>query len=166
MGNHHFAVLVHKQADKYENREALRYRDYETNQWLSVTWREVSDTVHKASNALVALGVKEEENIGIFSQNKPECLYADFAGHANRAVSIPLYATSSAAQAQYIIDDAQIRFLFVGEQYQYDTAFSVLGAMRRPSFTFDPGAGFWSRTAPFLILLAKTESVTSTLIPT
>ena len=75
----------------------------------------------------MTLGVKEEENIGIFSQNKPECLYADFGGHANRAVSIPLYATSSAAQAQYIIDDAQIRFLFVGEQYQYDTAFSVLG---------------------------------------
>lgn len=127
MGNHHFAVLVHKQADKYENRGALRYRDYETNQWLSVTWREVSNTVHKAANALVTLGVKEEENIGIFSQNKPECLYTDFGGHANRAVSIPLYATSSAAQAQYIIDDAQIRFLFVGEQYQYDTAFSVLG---------------------------------------
>ena len=127
MGNHHFAVLVHKQAGKYENREALRYRDYDTNQWVSVTWRKVSDTVHLAANALVALGVKEEENIGIFSQNKPECLYADFGGHANRAVSIPLYATSSAAQAQYIIDDAQIRFLFVGEQYQYDTAFSVLG---------------------------------------
>ena len=127
MGNHHFAVLVHKQADKYENREALRYRDYDVNQWKSVTWREVSNTVHLAANALVTLGVKEEENIGIFSQNKPECLYADFAGHANRAVSIPLYATSSAAQAQYIIDDAQIRFLFVGEQYQYDTAFSVLG---------------------------------------
>lgn len=127
MSNYHFSVLVHKQADKYENREALRYRDYDTNQWESITWRNMSDTVHKAANALVSLGVKEEENIGIFSQNKPECLYADFAGHANRAVSIPLYATSSAAQAQYIIDDAQIRFLFIGEQYQYEVAFSILG---------------------------------------
>lgn len=127
MSNYHFSVLIHKQADKYESREALRYRDYDTNQWVSITWRNMSDTVHKAANALVTLGVKEEENIGIFSQNKPECLYADFAGHANRAVSIPLYATSSATQAQYIIDDAQIRFLFVGEQYQYEVAFSILG---------------------------------------
>ena len=127
MSNYHFSVLIHMQADKYENREALRYRDYETNQWVSVTWRSMSDAVHKAANALVTLGVKEEENIGIFSQNKPECLYADFGGHANRTVSIPLYATSSAAQAQYIIDDAQIRFLFVGEQYQYEVAFSILG---------------------------------------
>ncbi len=127
MSNYHFSVLIHKQADKYESREALRYRDYDTNQWVSITWRNMSDTVHKAANAFVTLGVKEEENIGIFSQNKPECLYADFAGHANRAVSIPLYATSSATQAQYIIDDAQIRFLFVGEQYQYEVAFSILG---------------------------------------
>ena len=76
---------------------------------------------------LVELGVQEEENIGIFSQNKPECLYADFGAFANRAVTIPLYATSSPAQAQYIINDAQIRYIFVGEQFQYDAAFSVFG---------------------------------------
>ncbi|MBR5803951.1 MAG: long-chain fatty acid--CoA ligase [Bacteroidaceae bacterium] len=127
MGNHHFAVLVHKQAEKYGERSALRYRDYDLNQWKSISWNQVSKYVHQASNALVELGIREEENIGIFSQNMPECLYADFGGHANRAVSVPLYATSSAAQAQYIIDDAQIRFLFVGEQYQYETAFSILG---------------------------------------
>ena len=127
MGNHHFAVLVHKQAEKYGDRSALRYRDYDLNQWKSVSWTHLSKCVQQAANALVELGVREEENIGIFSQNMPECLYADFGGHANRVVSVPLYATSSSAQAQYIIDDAQIRFLFVGEQYQYDTAFSILG---------------------------------------
>ena len=71
--------------------------------------------------------MQEEENIGIFSQNKPECLYVDFGAFANRAVTIPLYATSSPAQAQYIINDAQIRYIFVGEQFQYDAAFSVFG---------------------------------------
>ena len=127
MSVHHLAVMVHRQAEKYGDRVALKYRDYEKDSWVPVTWNEFSKIVRQAANALVALGVKEEENIGIFSQNKPECLYADFAGLANRTVSIPLYATSSAAQAQYIINEAQIRFLFVGEQYQYDTAFSVMG---------------------------------------
>lgn len=57
-----------------------------------------------------------------------------FCRFANRAVTIPLYATSSPAQAQYIINDAQIRFLFVGEQFQYDAAFSVFGfALHLPS---------------------------------
>ncbi len=73
------------------------------------------------------VGVGEQENIGIFSQNKPEWFYVDFGAFANRAVTIPFYATSSPAQAQYIINDAQIRYLFVGEQYQYDSAFSIFG---------------------------------------
>ena len=121
------AVLVHRQAAKYGDRVALKYRDYARGEWLPITWTEFERTVRLAANALVALGVDELENVGIFSQNKPECLATDFAAFANRAVTIPLYATSSALQVQYIVNDAAIRFLFVGEQFQYDAAFSVFG---------------------------------------
>lgn len=127
MTYHHLSVMVHRQAEKYGDKVALKYRDYETSQWIPVTWNEFSRTVRQAANALVALGAEEQRNIGIFSQNKPECLFTDFAAFANRLVTIPLYATSSSAQAQYIINDAQIRFLFVGEQFQYDAAFSAFG---------------------------------------
>lgn len=127
MTYHHLSVLVHRRAEKYGDKVALKYRDYETSQWIPITWNQFSQTVRQVANALVELGVQEEENIGIFSQNKPECLYVDFGAFANRAVTIPLYATSSPAQAQYIINDAQIRYIFVGEQFQYDTAFSVFG---------------------------------------
>ena len=127
MTYHHLSVLVHRRAEKYGDKVALKYRDYETSQWIPITWNQFSHTVRQVANALVDLGVQEEENIGIFSQNKPECLYVDFGAFANRAVTIPLYATSSPAQAQYIINDAQIRYIFVGEQFQYDAAFSVFG---------------------------------------
>ena len=127
MTYHHLSVLVHRRAEKYGDKVALKYRDYETSQWIPITWNQFSQTVRQVANALIELGVQEEENIGIFSQNKPECLYVDFGAFANRAVTIPLYATSSPAQAQYIINDAQIRYIFVGEQFQYDAAFSVFG---------------------------------------
>ena len=127
MAYHHLSVLVHRQAEKYGERIALKYRDYEKSQWIPITWNQFSHTVKIAANAMVELGVTEEENIGIFSQNKPECLFTDFAAFANRAVTIPLYATSSPAQVQYIVNDAGIRFLFVGEQYQYDAAFGIFG---------------------------------------
>lgn len=127
MIEHHLSVLVHRQAQKYGDKTALRYRDYQTAQWIPISWNQFSETVKQAASSLVALSVEEEENIGIFSQNKPECLFVDFAAFANRAVTVPLYATSSPAQAQYIINDAQIRFLFVGEQFQYDAAFSIFG---------------------------------------
>ena len=127
MAYHHLSVLIHSQAEKYGEKIALKYRDYETTQWIPVTWNEFSATVRQAARAMAALGIREQENMGVFSQNKPECLYTDFAAFANRAVTIPLYATSSPAQAQYIISDAQIRYLFVGEQFQYDAAFRVFG---------------------------------------
>ena len=127
MVQHHLSVLIHRQAEKYGEKVALKYRDYDTKQWLPVTWNDFSRQVRQAANAMVALGIGEQENIGVFSQNKPECLYIDFAAFGNRAVTIPLYATSSPTQAQYIINDAQIRFLFVGEQFQYDAAFRVFG---------------------------------------
>lgn len=122
----HLSVLVDKQAQKYGDKIALKYRDYDTAQWISVSWSRFSEINRIAANALVALGVKEEENIGIFSQNMPECFYTEYAAFANRAVTVPLYATCSESQAQYMVDDAEIRFLFVGEQQQYDTALAII----------------------------------------
>lgn len=127
MAYHHLSVMVHRQAEKSGDKVALRYRDYEKAQWNAVSWNEFSQTVRQVSNALLTLGVEVQENIGVFSQNKPECLYVDFGAYADRAVTIPLYATSSPAQAQYIINDAGIRYLFVGEQFQYDAAIRVFG---------------------------------------
>ncbi|MCD8165613.1 MAG: long-chain fatty acid--CoA ligase [Bacteroides sp.] len=122
----HLAVLVYRRAQKYGNKIALKYRDYKKAQWIPITWNEFSAAVKKVANALVELGVKEEENIAIFSQNKPETLYVDFGAFANRAVTVPLYATSSSVQVQYIVNDAEIRYIFVGEQYQYDVAFTTM----------------------------------------
>ena len=81
--------------------------------------------VKQVSNALLNLGVKTQENIGIFSQNCVHYLYTDFGAYGIRAVSIPFYATSSEQQLQYVVNDAQIRFLFVGEQEQYDKAHRI-----------------------------------------
>ena len=113
MAQQEMAVLVQRQAAKYGDRAALKYRDYARGEWIPITWKEFERAVRTAANALAALGVGEQENVGIFSQNKPECLMTDFAAFANRAVTIPLYATSSPLQVQYIVNDAAIRYLFV-----------------------------------------------------
>lgn len=126
MATQHLSLLVHHQADKYGDKVALKYKDYVTYKWLPITWQQFSNIVTLAARSLVEIGVNECDNIGVFSQNKPECLYVDFASFANRAVSVPMYATSSESQIQYIINDAKIRVLFVGEQFQYDTAIKVL----------------------------------------
>lgn len=117
--------LIHEQAKVYGQKVALSYRDYATSTWREITWTQFSERVAQVSRALLALGVAEQENIAVFTQNKPEGVCVDFGAYGIRAVSIPFYATSSEAQIQYMINDASVRFVFVGEQYQYDTAFRV-----------------------------------------
>ena len=126
MSQTRFSVLIHQQAKKYGDRVALKHRDYKTNTWIPTTWNQFSETVAIVSNALIELGVGVQENIGVFTQNKPESLFMDFGAFGVRAVTVPLYATSSEAQVHYILEDAQIRYLFVGEQQQYDVAFRVM----------------------------------------
>lgn len=119
--NCHYARLIQEQAAQYGQRTALKYRDYDRNEWLPISWNEFADTVNRVSRALVALGVGVQERMAVFSQNKPECLFVDFGAYGIRAVTIPFYATSSKAQVAYMMNDAEIRFVFVGEQEQYDT---------------------------------------------
>lgn len=121
-----FSDLIQRQARKYGDRVALKHRDYKTDTWIPTTWHQFAETVTTVSNALIEMGVGVQENIGVFTQNKPESLFMDFGAFGVRAVTIPLYATSSAAQVHYILEDAQIRYLFVGEQQQYDVAFRVM----------------------------------------
>jgi long-chain acyl-CoA synthetase len=104
----------------------MMYRDDETACWLDISWNEFSHRVRLVSNALLSLGVGVQENVAVFSQNMPECLFVDFGAYGIRAVTIPFYATSSEMQVKYMVSDAKIRYIFVGEQYQYDTAYRVL----------------------------------------
>ena len=122
---YHFAELIHRQAEKYGNRTALKHRDNATGKWLKISWREFSDKVMLTAKAMAEFGIKVQENIGVYSQNMPQCLYTDFGAYGNRVVSIPMYATNSPGQIEYIINDAKIRTLFVGEQLQYNKAFKV-----------------------------------------
>ena len=122
----HMSVLVHDLAKKYGEREALIYQDFGGKEWKSLSWNKFSATVKQVSNALLNIGVKEQENIGIFSQNSIQYLFCDFGAWGVRAVTIPFYATSSEQQIQFMINDAKVRFLFVGEQEQYDRARRVV----------------------------------------
>ena len=109
LNNLHLSCLIQEQAQRYQERVALSYRDYESNSWVNVSWREFSEMVSAVSHSLLDLGVREGENIAVFSQNKPECLYTDFGAYGVRAATVPFYATSSGAQVSYMINDASVR---------------------------------------------------------
>ena len=71
---------------------------------------------------MATVGIKEQENIATYTQNTPEVLILDFAAYYNRAVIVPLYPTSSVEQVEHILNETEARYIFVGEQAQYDNA--------------------------------------------
>ncbi len=118
----HLSVLIHEQAKKYGARGALTFRNFGSKSWKTVSWKQFSLRVMQVSNALIHLGVKPQESIGVFAQNCIQYLYADFGAYGVRAITIPFYATCSEQQIKYMIHDAQVRILFVGEQEQFEKA--------------------------------------------
>lgn len=116
----HLSVLIHEQAKRYGDRPVLNYRRFGSLEWKTASWNQFSKGVKMVSNALLELGVKPQDAIAVFSQNCIHYLLTDFGAYGVRAISIPFYATSSEQQIQYMINDAQVRFVFVGEQEQYN----------------------------------------------
>lgn len=121
----HLSVLIHDLANKYGDKTALTFKKFGSDKWLSVSWNQFSLRVKQVSNALLNIGAKPHDKIAVFSQNCVHYLYTDFGAYGIKVCSIPFYATSSEQQIQYMITDGQVRFLFVGEQDQYDKAHRV-----------------------------------------
>lgn len=123
--NCHLSVLIHEQAKKYGSKPVLTFRNFGSLEWRTISWNQFSMRVKQVSNALLNLGMNPQETIGVFAQNCVQYLYTDFGAYGVRVISIPFYATSSEQQIQYMIQDAVVKYLFVGEQEQYDKAHRI-----------------------------------------
>ena len=124
MRDTHLAHMVHNQAARYGTKTALRYKS--GDHWHDISYHSLGERIRTAAKALLELGVREGEMVGIYSGNRPEWSIADFAILSIRGVSVPIYATSTAGQTGYIVNDAGIRVVFVGNQTQYDRITSIV----------------------------------------
>ncbi len=121
-----FVELIPQQCAKYGAREALRFRDYETQVWSSITWEGFAEQIDRAAGALYAGGVEPQGRVCLFTQNCPEVLIIHFGAFYNRAIPVPIYATSSKDETAYIVNDSEATILFVGDQRQYHIARQII----------------------------------------
>lgn len=124
MEYYHLGELVHKKALTLKHKTALKYQSA-NREWVNLSWKNFSDKIMKLAQSMAEIGLQPNDNVGIYAQNMEKYLITDFAAYANKAVMVPMYATSSPMQIRYIIHDAEIRLLFVGEQFQYNNAYKV-----------------------------------------
>ena len=119
----HIVKRIREQIAKGGDRIALKHKV--GNMWNGISWKQFGQQVDELSLALLAQGFQVQDKIGIFSNNMPQWTIADFAALQLRGVTVPIYPTNTAAQSAYILQNADVKVLFVGEQPQFDAAVSI-----------------------------------------
>ncbi|AYO36250.1 long-chain fatty acid--CoA ligase [Serratia sp. P2ACOL2] len=120
--------LTHRIQHQITHRaDRTAFRQWSPQEETQMTWKQVDTHINLIASALLALGTDVQERIAIFANNCMAWSLADLAILQLRGVSVPLYATNTPAQAAFIINDADIRILFVGEQAQLDAAIALRG---------------------------------------
>ena len=105
MSNKHIGIEIRDKVQQYQYENAIYYKDELLKTWVGISWIDFGKTTQNLSKALLNFGIKEQQNLGIFSENSPEWIIADIAIMSIRAVTVPIYATNSKNEVEYIIND-------------------------------------------------------------
>ncbi|MBB3038903.1 AMP-dependent synthetase/ligase [Hoyosella altamirensis] len=74
--------------------------------WTDVTAKEFADQVAKVAKGLIALGVNQGDRVALLSDTRYEWVLMDYAIWTAGGVTVPIYATSSADQVAWILEDS------------------------------------------------------------
>ena len=95
--------------------------------WVGNSTNDIQQTVNKLSVGLLQLGIggndytaEGADKISIISNNRPEWIYADLAVQQTGAILVPLYPTTSSLEIEFILNDAQVKYIFVSGNEMYE----------------------------------------------
>ena len=120
---YHYVSLFRENIQKYPKKEALM-RKVDAH-WQPISWEKLGTITTQLSKALLQQGVAPQQTVGILSQNTPQWTLTDLACLQIRAITVPIYTSNTAEQALYVMNHAEIKFLFVGDEKQYLKALEV-----------------------------------------
>ncbi len=125
----HIVNRVRQQAETNPERCALRFK--ENSRWQDISWAKFQQKLDQLSLALLNQGIGIQDKVGIFAHNMPNWTIVDIATLQLRAITVPIYATNTPKQAEYILNNADVEILFVGDSYEKD----ILGAKKAGMLT-------------------------------
>ena len=120
----------------------------EEGTWIPYSTRDFIDYSENLAYGLLASGVQREDKIAILANNRPEWNFADMGIQMSGAVSIPVYPTISEHDLKFILQDAQVKFVFVSGDELYRKVKSISGEIQsiKEIYCFNqvPGAKHFS----------------------
>jgi len=101
--------------ERFRDKECVRFKS--RGAWNSLSYGELGRRVRELALGLKSLGVERGDRIAIWSENRPEWNLADLASLATGIVDVPVYATQTLDQIEYILNDAGCRGVFVSQHF-------------------------------------------------
>jgi long-chain acyl-CoA synthetase len=120
----HFVSQILERIEKYQDKTALKSKTKAG--WNRISWAQMGLQIEGLANNLIGRGLDIQAKVGIWSNNLPEWTIADLALQQCRAVSVPIYPSSTSSQAEYIINDASISCMFIGDKAELNVALPLL----------------------------------------
>src|SRR3954470_6474015 len=99
-GSKTIADLIVRAAEQYGDRVAARHKV--DGAWQDVTYAQVGEIVREIGLGLIDLGIEAGERVCILSRTRAEWTYCDFAVASAGAVAVPVYATNSPEECEWV----------------------------------------------------------------
>ncbi len=108
-----------------KNKQKLLFQK-KNKQWISYSGKDFYDYAFRIAGALVRQGITKGDNIALISENRPEWNFVDYGTQLVGAVTIPIFPTISETDLQFILANAQPKFLFVSNNNTYRKISTIL----------------------------------------
>jgi long-chain acyl-CoA synthetase len=130
----HLAELLRRAASESGSKTGLLHKDASRKEWVRTTWGEAWGRALSFARMFEEAGVGEGDRVAIWSENRPEWLYADMGALALNAASVPVYATLAAPEVRHILADSGAKILVASKPEflaRLAPVLNELGALRQ-----------------------------------
>src|SRR5947207_2181620 len=103
--------LLHYAIQKHNRKDAFNYK--QGGKWVNFSYQELAARARNIALGLYKLGVRHGDHCGILSESRVEWIAADLGTLAAGAADVPLYATLTAKQSAYILNDSGAEVVFI-----------------------------------------------------
>jgi long-chain acyl-CoA synthetase len=117
-------AVFQNRAQGYGERAIVAYKT-PSGAWEDVSWNKMNEMVRNLGYFLIGKGVQPGDKIALFSPNRYEWWIADMAILSVGAVNVPIYATNSAEESRYIIENSDSKMCFVATKEHMDKILAV-----------------------------------------
>jgi long-chain acyl-CoA synthetase len=117
--------------DRFGEHPAFRHFPGPGPELRSISYREAYASVRAVTHALEGIGVERGDRVAILAENRPEWALTDYGCLCGGVMAVPIYATLTAQQVGYILEDSGAKAVFVSSREQMAKALEARGEVSR-----------------------------------